>query len=111
MALGGSEPLVVLVTAGSVDEAERLAEALVQEKLAACVNVLPGVTSVYRWEGAVQRDTEVLMLVKTQRPLLDRLVAQVQARHSYDVPEIVALPIVAGSQPYLRWLTEVTMVS
>jgi periplasmic divalent cation tolerance protein len=101
-------PLVVLVTAGSVEEAERLAEVLVQEGLAACVNVLPGVTSIYRWEGAVQRDNEVMMVVKTRWPLLDRFVVRLQALHSYDVAEIIALPILAGSESYLGWLMDVT---
>lgn len=103
-----SEPLIVLITAGSVQDAEYLAETLVRERLAACVNVLPGVVSIYRWQGAVQRDSEALMVVKTQRPLLAQLIGRVQALHSYDVPEIVALPIVAGSEPYLRWLKEAT---
>ncbi len=71
-----SESLVVLVMAGSIQEAGRLAETLVQERLAACVNVLPGVTSIYRWQGAVQRDSEVLMIVKTRRPLLAQLVSR-----------------------------------
>ena len=100
--------MVVLVTAGSVEEAERMAEALVQEGLVACVNVLPGVTSIYRWEGAVQRDNEVMMVIKTRQPLLDRLVARLQALHSYDVPEVIALPIIAGSESYLGWLMGVT---
>jgi periplasmic divalent cation tolerance protein len=103
-----SEPLVVLVTAGSVQDAEYLAETLVRERLAACVNVLPDIVSIYRWQGAVQRDNEALMIVKTTRPLLTQLVARVQTLHSYDVPEIIALPIVAGSEPYLRWLADVT---
>ncbi len=102
------EPLVVLITAGTAGDAERLAETLVREKLAACVNVLPGVTSLYRWQGAVQRDSEVLLIVKTRRPLLAQLTARVRALHSYHVPEIVALPIVAGSEPYLHWLAEAT---
>lgn len=103
-----SEYLVVLVTAGSVQDAEYLAETLVRERLAACVNVLPDIVSIYRWQDAVQRDNEALMIVKTRRPLLAQLVARVQTLHSYDVPEIIALPIVAGSEPYLRWLTDVT---
>jgi periplasmic divalent cation tolerance protein len=102
------EPLVVLITHDSPQEAERLAEVLVGEKLAACVNVLPGIVSIYRWQGAVQHDSEALMVVKTRRPLLQRLTARVKALHSYDEPEIVALPIVGGSESYLDWLTQVT---
>ena len=99
-----SEPLVVLITTGSQDEAEQIAQALVADMLAACVNILPGVTSVYRWEGQVQRDQEWLLLAKSRRDVLDRLVERVRALHSYDVPEIVALPLAGGSEPYLRWL-------
>ena len=102
-----SEPLVVLMTAGSQEEAERIAEALVAEMLAACVNVVPGVTSIYRWEGKVQRDQEWLLVAKSRRDMLDRLVERVQALHSYDVPEIIALPLAGGSEPYLRWLDSV----
>jgi len=102
-----SEPLVVLITAGSQEEAERIAQALVAEMLAACVNVVPGVTSIYRWEGEVQRDQEWLLVAKSRRDVLDRLVERVQEIHSYDVPEIIALPLAGGSEPYLRWLDSV----
>jgi periplasmic divalent cation tolerance protein len=98
------EHLVVLMTAGSQEEADRIAEALVTELLAACVNVLPGVTSVYRWEGDVRRDEEWLLVAKSTREALDDLVRCVQALHSYDLPEIIALPVVGGSEAYLRWV-------
>ena len=98
------EQLVVLMTAGSREEADRIAAALVGEMLAACVNVLPGVTSVYRWEGQVQRDQEWLLVAKSTREVLDDLVRCVQALHSYDLPEIIALPVVGGSEAYLRWI-------
>ena len=99
-----SERLVVLMTAGSQEEAEKIANALVKEMLAACVNVLPGVTSVYRWEGQVQHDQEWLLIAKSTRQVLDALVRRVQALHSYDLPEIVALPVVGGNQAYLLWI-------
>ena len=99
-----SEKLVVLMTAGSREEADKIANALVTEMLAACVNVLPGVTSVYRWEGAVQRDQEWLLLAKSTREVLDDLVRRVHALHSYDLPEVVALPITGGSEAYLHWV-------
>ena len=99
-----SEQLVVLMTAGSQEEADRVAQALVSEMLAACVNVVPGVTSIYKWEGKVQRDQEWLLVAKSRRDVLDALVRRVQALHSYDVPEIIALPLVGGSESYLRWL-------
>lgn len=99
-----SERLVVLMTAGSQEEADRIANALVTKMLAACVNVLPGVTSVYRWEGEVQRDQEWLLVAKSKRDVLDDLVQCVQAIHSYDLPEVIALPVVGGSEAYLRWV-------
>jgi periplasmic divalent cation tolerance protein len=101
-----SEPLVVLITAGSQEEAEHLAHRLVAEMLAACVNVVPGVTSVYRWEGEIQRDQEWLLIVKTERQILDSLIQRVQVLHSYEVPEIIALPLVGGSEAYLRWISD-----
>jgi periplasmic divalent cation tolerance protein len=99
-----SERLVVLMTAGSQEEADRIANALVTKMLAACVNVLPGVTSVYRWEGELQRDQEWLLVAKSTRDVLDDLVQCVQAIHSYDLPEVIALPVVGGSEAYLRWV-------
>jgi periplasmic divalent cation tolerance protein len=98
------EHLVVLMTAGSQEEAEGIAGALVGERLAACVNVMPGVTSVYRWEGEVKRDSEWLLIAKSRGDVLDALVRRVQALHSYDVPEIIALPLVGGSETYVRWI-------
>jgi periplasmic divalent cation tolerance protein len=99
-----SEQLVVLMTASSQEEADRIAHGLVSEMLAACVNVIPAVTSVYRWQGQVQRDQEWLLVAKSRRDVLDALVQRVQALHSYDVPEIIALPLVGGSEAYLRWI-------
>ena len=98
------EQIVVLMTASSQEEADGIAHALVAEMLAACVNVVPGIASVYRWQGEVQRDTEWLLIAKTRRDVLDALVQRVQALHSYDVPEVIALPLVGGSEAYLRWL-------
>lgn len=98
------EPLVVLVTASSADEAARLAHALVDEKLAACVNVIEGLRSIYRWQGQVEDAAEVLLVIKTGRHLLNALVERVRALHSYTMPEVIALPITGGSGPYLEWL-------
>src|SRR5947209_6287093 len=100
--------LVVLSTCGSQAEAERIASALVEKRLAACVNVLPGVTSIYRWEGAIERATEWLLLIKTRRDLFDDLSAEIKRLHSYDVPEVVALPITNGANSYLQWIDEET---
>ena len=99
-----SEPLLVLITAGSEQEAEDIATALVAGRLAACVNVVPGITSIYRWQGEVQRDREWLLVVKSRRDVLDDLVQRVRELHSYDLPETIALPLVGGSAPYLDWL-------
>src|SRR5574342_546429 len=98
--------IVVFVTAGSSEEADRLARALVQERLAACVNRLSGVESIYRWLGRVEESDEQLLIIKTKADLFDRLKGRVQELHSYSVPEIIALPIVNGSEEYLSWLEE-----
>ena len=97
--------LVVFVTAPE-DAAEGLARSLVDDRLAACVNVVRGVTSFYRWEGEVQRDVEVLLLVKTTAEGFGRLAEAVRERHPYDLPEVIALPISDGSPEYLRWLSD-----
>ena len=99
-----SQRLVVLMTAGSKEEAEQIAESLVAEPLAACVNIISGVTSVYRWQGRVERDQEWLLVAKSHSDVLDNLVQRVQELHSYDVPEIIALPLAGGSEAYLRWI-------
>lgn len=101
-----SDPLVVLITSSGRDEADRLARALVDDRLAACVNVVPGVRSVYRWQGRVEEADELLLVVKTARHLLADLVARVQALHSYTVPEVIALPVQGGAAPYLEWLAD-----
>jgi periplasmic divalent cation tolerance protein len=98
------EAIVVLITAGSRDEAVRIAEMLVGAHLAACVQILPEMESIYRWQGSVQRDAEFLMLVKTSTNCFDLLEATVRDLHSYETPEIIALPIIRGSHAYLEWL-------
>jgi len=100
------EHLVVLMTTGSKEEAERIAETLVSEQLAACVNLIRGVTSIYRWAGKTQHDQEWLLLAKSRRDVLDGLLKRVQELHSYDVPEIIALPLAGGSEPYLHWIDQ-----
>ena|SRR5713226_7287270 len=100
-----SEPIVVLMTAASRDEANRIAETLINARLAACVQILPEIQSVYVWNGEVQREKEVLLLAKTTSARFDDLEREVRAMHSYETPEIVALTIAAGSEPYLKWLT------
>ncbi len=100
-----ADPLVIFITAGSAEEGERIAEALVKEMLAACVNIVPAISSVYRWEGRVQRDNEALLIVKSRQDVFDHLVDRVKELHSYDLPEVIALPIAVGSDDYLRWLS------
>ena len=102
----GSQPIVVLITFPSLDEANRVAAVLVDEHLAACVNLVTGVRSVFFWEGAREEAAEILALVKTTRQHFGDLAARVKSLHSYSVPEMIALPILGGYEPYLTWLTE-----
>lgn len=95
---------MVLVTAPDAEVAERLARALVEERLAACVNVIPGVRSIYRWEGAIEEDAELLLLVKTHEARLDALAARVKELHPYALPEVLALAAAGGSAAYLDWI-------
>jgi periplasmic divalent cation tolerance protein len=97
---------VVLITTKDSAEAEHIAKQLVEEKLAACVNVLPKISSTYRWKGKVVHASEALLLVKTSGEKLDGLIARVKELHSYEIPEILALPIERGSREYLKWLEE-----
>lgn len=95
---------LVLTTVSSRDEAERIARSLVDDRLAACVNIVPGLTSIYRWRDAVESAPELLLLIKTSAAHIDRLQAALFRLHSYEVPEFLVLPIGAASQPYLDWL-------
>ncbi len=98
------EVRVVLVTAPDEEVAARLGRALLAEGLAACVNVVPGLRSLYRWEGEIQDDAEVLLLVKTRADRVAELSSRVQALHPYDLPEVLALPAAGGSEAYLSWV-------
>src|SRR5918999_2603731 len=102
------EAIVVFMTAASGEEAARLADMLVGAHLAACVQILPEIESVYRWEGKIERQAEVLLLAKTTRGKFNDLEREVRALHSYDTPEIVAVPVAIGSAPYLEWLVKAT---
>lgn len=104
------ELVVVLMTAGDEEEAERVAGALLEARLAACVNLLPGMTSLYWWEGKIDRSEEVLLLAKTRRALVPLLVETVRAVHSYDVFEAVALPVLGGNIEYLQWVVDETRI-
>jgi periplasmic divalent cation tolerance protein len=102
-----TDKCLVLVTCASAAEAKRIARDVVESRLAACVNILPGaITSIYRWEGKVESTRERLLLIKTSRKHLAKLQATVERLHSYEVPEFIALPIIAGSRAYLSWLAD-----
>jgi periplasmic divalent cation tolerance protein len=103
-----SDVRVVLVTASSDEEATKIARGLVERRLAACVNVVPGVRSIYRWQGEVKEDRELLLVVKTREDLLGAVTDAVKSLHSYTVPETIALPVVGGAGPYLAWVREET---
>jgi periplasmic divalent cation tolerance protein len=98
---------VVYVTCSTQDEAQRIATAVVSQQLAACVNILPGIQSVYQWEGQLCQESEFLLIIKTLSKKVPALQQTIQGLHSYSVPEFVVLPIIAGSEPYLRWMTEI----
>jgi periplasmic divalent cation tolerance protein len=101
-----TDAVVVLVTTPSAEKAAEIARAVVGEKLAACGNVVPGLRSIYRWEGRVQEDAEALLVLKTQRRRFGELRDRILALHPYDVPEVIALPIEAGSDAYLDWIAQ-----
>jgi uncharacterized protein involved in tolerance to divalent cations len=110
-ATGSSEFVAVFVTVPNDQVATSLSASLVESELAACVNIIAGVQSVYRWEGKVQRDSEQLLMIKTRNTLLDALTAHVRANHPYSVPEVLALPVVGGNADYLSWLAASTRAS
>jgi periplasmic divalent cation tolerance protein len=98
----------VYITAGSVDEAGKIAEVLISERLAACANIIERMHSMYWWEGKVQKDEETILIVKTKESLIENVIARVKALHSYDVPCIVSLPVSNGYQPFLNWVVNET---
>jgi periplasmic divalent cation tolerance protein len=99
-----TDRIIVLITAGSEEEAHKIGESLVEGKKAACVNIVPGIESLFWWEGKIDSTRESLLLVKTRASLFPEIVEMVKGTHSYDVPEIIALPIISGSEDYLKWL-------
>jgi len=103
-----SDEMIVLVTTANAEEAARIAEVLVSERLAACVNIVPGIESIYRWEGKVTRDHESLMIIKTTGERYDDLERRIKELHSYSTPEVIALKIERGSEQYLKWLRNST---
>ncbi|GAB4844922.1 hypothetical protein Ancab_038313 [Ancistrocladus abbreviatus] len=100
--------IVVYVTVPNKEAGKKLAESIVKERLAACVNRVPGIESVYEWKGEIQTDSEELLIIKTRESLLGALTEHVKANHEYDLPEVIALPITGGNVPYLEWIKNST---
>ena len=99
-----TDKIVVLTNCGSAEEAAKIARALVEKKLAACVNVMPACRSFYRWKGVIEDQQESLLVIKSSRALFNDLRVEIEKLHSYEVPEVIAVPIVDGSEGYLEWL-------
>jgi periplasmic divalent cation tolerance protein len=100
--------IIVFITASNEGEAAKIARALVEARLAGCVNIINNIRSIYRWQEKIEDDKEVFMVAKTRQELFNALTKKVKELHSYTVPEVIAIPIVEGSTDYLQWLTEVT---
>ncbi len=100
-----ADPVVLYITVPNREEGLRIGRALVEEKLAACANVIDGLTSIFRWEGAVQEESEALLIAKTDRTLVDAASDLVKLEHSYDCPCVVALPIIGGNQDFIGWIS------
>ncbi len=103
-----SEYIIILVTAANREEAIKIADALLAQRKAACVNIIPKVSSMFWWGGKVERTEENLLIIKSRTELFDEVVSSVKAIHSYEVPEIIALPVIKGSTDYLSWVTKET---
>jgi periplasmic divalent cation tolerance protein len=98
--------IVIFITCANKNEAEKIADGLISAKLAACVNIVPGVQSLFWWENKVDRADEVLLVVKSRRAALVKIIKKVRSLHSYSTPEIIALPIIAGDKDYLKWISD-----
>lgn len=98
--------IIILITASSKKEAQRLAKGLVAKRLAACANIVPDIESIFWWEGKIDRAKEVLLILKTKASLFKKIMFEVKKLHSYDCPEIIALPISKGSKEYLNWINQ-----
>ncbi len=103
-----TDAIVILSTVPDAEKAAEIARALVEEHLVACVNIIPGLRSIYRWEGKLADDAEVLCVIKTARDRFDQVAARIKALHPYSVPEVIALPVVKGFEPYLDWVRKST---
>jgi periplasmic divalent cation tolerance protein len=103
-----SEKIIVFSNCGSQEEAYRVAKALVETRVCACVNIVPGVRSIYQWQGAVHDEAEWMLVIKTRRDLFDSVCIELRKHHSYETPEIIAVPIIAGDPQYLDWIDRET---
>lgn len=101
-----SDHIVIYITSGSEEEAGNLANGLVTEGLAACVNIVPAIKSVYKWKGEICKDVEFLLIAKSRKSLMGEIIKWVKKKHSYENPEIIALPVIDGSKEYLRWVDD-----
>ncbi len=99
---------VIFITTSSLDEAEKIGRALVEEKLVACSNIISPIRSIYRWQGKICDDKEALIILKTKKKLFKQIEKRVKALHSYEVPEVISMPIIEGSNKYLSWLKNET---
>lgn len=102
------DAVVIFVTASTIDEARKIGKTLVEERLIACVNILPQVESLFYWQEKICNEKEALMIIKTKKPLIDDIIKRVKSIHSYSVPEIIALPIISGSEDYIKWVKDAT---
>ncbi|MBC8551170.1 MAG: divalent-cation tolerance protein CutA [Candidatus Brocadiales bacterium] len=103
-----SNHIVIYITTGSISEAKKIGRTLVEEKLVACSNIISPIRSIYSWQGEICDDKEALMVLKTRKKLFKQIVKRVEELHSYDLPEIIAMPIIEGSEKYLSWINEET---
>ncbi len=103
------DAIVIYITVSDENEAVNISKTLVDERLAGCINIVKGIRSIYKWEGKIEDEPEVLLILKSRHHLFKRLKNRVKELHSYSVPEIIALPVIGGSDDYLRWLEDVTL--
>ena len=100
--------IVIYITTGSISEAKKIGQSLVEEKLVACSNIISPIHSIYKWQGKMCDDKEAMLMMKTKKKLFKQIVKRVEELHSYDVPEIIAIPIIEGSSKYMSWIDEET---
>ena len=100
------EAIVVFVTVSSEKEAQKISDKLIKKKLVACVNIIPGIQSVFKWKRKIYQEEELLLIMKSSLSKFDEIASEVKHHHSYEVPEIIALPIIAGAEDYLQWVEE-----